>query len=39
MELDELFDDPDEVIMEDEFDIEDAVDMLYEAIYGEKPNA
>lgn len=33
--LDELFDDPDETVMDDEFDLEEAVDMLYDAIYGD----
>jgi hypothetical protein len=30
----DIFDDVDAVVVEDEFDIDDAVEQLYEAIYG-----
>ena len=33
--LDELFDDPDETIIDEDLDIDEAVDILYNAIYGD----
>jgi hypothetical protein len=33
---DDVFDDIDSVVIEDDFDYEEAVDLLYDAIYGDE---
>ena len=35
MEFEELFDDVDEAVIDEDMDIDEAVDMLYDAIYGD----